>query len=419
MKLISLILIFVGFLTAEEIRVTTEGGSKNVYFSLKNREVARVDSDTWQLAFKSGNIAGTIRANKNTKVYVAVNMGIEDFKTPILVPELSNSELFRELYNDNTDWTMGAFNTGGAPESDFNYGWGEYVQGDGIYGNKLFVLEITKSGRREYRQFIINSVYNNSYYIELCNLDGSNPIENIINKSTFSTKNFAMFDVFENQIINEEPNRQEWDLLFTDYVTPIQAGPQIMYYNVAGVLQNQMTWVSKVAGIHSAEPTSDSYSPIINTIGYDWKTFSNGYIMEDYAYFVQRFSYNQDLSPVPSGEVYRIVFTNYEGGADKASTFEINTITASVDKDGNSRFAIYPNIISNGEEFNIIWNDNQRTIANQVQIIDSVGEVVYSENVNSVNSLTNLRINSNLSTGLYFVVFSIGNEVFTQKLMVK
>lgn len=419
MKLVSLILIFVGFLSAEEIRVTTEGGSKNVYFSLKNREVARVSSDNWQLMFKSGNIAGTIRANKNTRVYVALNMSIEDFKTPIVVSDLSNSELFRELHNDNTDWTMGAFNAGGAPEQDFNYGWGEYVQGDGIYGDKLFVIETTKSGRKEYRQFVINSVYNNSYYIELCNLDGSNPIENTINKSTFSTKNFVMFDVFENQIIDEEPNRQEWDLLFTDYITPIQAGPELMYYSVAGVLQNQMTWVSKVAGIHSSEPTSDTYSPMINTIGYDWKTFANGYIMEDFAYFVQRFSYNQDLSPVPSGEVYRIVFTNYEGGADKASTFELNMLTASVDKEGNSRFAIYPNIISNGEEFNIIWNDNQRTIANKVEIINITGEVVYAENINSVNALSNMRINTNLSTGMYFVVFSTGSEVFTQKLMVK
>ncbi len=419
MKLVSLFILFVSLLTAEEIRVTTEGGSKNVYFSLKNSEVARVESDGWQLSFKTGNIAGTIRANKNTRVYAALSLGIDDFKSPIEVSDLSNKELFEELHNDVSSWKMGAFNTGGAPEEDFNYGWGEYVQGDGIYGTKLFVLEITNNGRKEYKQFIINSVYNNSYFLEACDLDGENPIEKVINKGNYIGKNFVMYDVFENEIIDQEPNKTDWDLLFTEYVTPIQAGPQLMYYTVAGIQQNEMTWVSKVAGINSDEPTSDSYSSIINTIGYDWKTFSNGYIIEDYAYFVQRFTYGQDLTPIPSGEVYKIVFTNYEGGADKASSFEINPITASVDKDGNTRFAIYPNVISNGEEFNIIWNDNQRTIANQVKVINSVGEVVYSKNINSVNELTNMKINTNLSTGLYFVVFSNGSEVFTQKLMVK
>lgn len=417
MRLILVFIIAFNILNATEIRIPTEGGAKSVYFNLNSLESTNVNADDWQLSFKSGNIAGTIRSNKNTKVFRAIDLTIEDFKTPIDAADIVDKSKFVELINDPSDWKMGAFNDGGSPEEDFNYGWGEYSQGSGIFGSKLFVIESTIEGKKHQKQFVINSVSDNKYFIELCDLDGTNEFSNEINKSTFSDKNFVYFNILNNEVINNEPNINEWDLLFTEYVTPIQAGPDVLNYTVAGVLQHPSLWVSELEGDVSTEPSDDTYSPMINTIGYDWKKFDNGYVIEDKTYFAQKFTYNEDLERVGSGDIYRIRFTNYEGGTDKASTCEVNSLTSSVEYKIN-QFAIYPNIISQNESFNVVWNSNNRVITS-MRIINSNGEEILSKNLTSTNELSNIKIDSNLASGLYFVIFNYGNNIATQKLMVK
>lgn len=416
MKLLIIIIFSICSVKAAEVEVPTEGGIKSVFLKLENLERTYVDADNWQLAFKSGNIAGTIRSNKNTKVYKALELTIDDFKTSIEVNDLVDKSKFVEVLNDASDWKKGAFNDGGAPEEDFNYGWGEYSQGSGIFGTKLFVIESTIDGKKVQKQFVINSVSNNIYFIEMCDLDGTNEISNEINKATFSDKNFVYFNVADNLVLNVEPNINDWDLLFTEYVTPVQAGPDVLNYTVAGILQNPSLWVSELEGDINDEPKDETYSPLINTIGYDWKTFTNGYVIEDRTYFAQRFTYDENLNPVGSGNIYRIRFTNYEGGNTKASTFDLTTAISSVEKESN--FVIYPNIISQNESFNVVWSNSNKVI-NSMKIINSNGEVVLSKSLTSANELSNVRINNNFASGLYFVVFNSGTEVFTQKLMVK
>lgn len=416
MKLLLFLLIAICSINAAEVVVLTEGGFKSIFLKLENLERTFINADDWQLSFKSGNIAGTIRSNKNTKVYKALELTIYDFKTPIAINDLVDKSKFAEVLNDASDWKKGAFNDGGSPEEDFDYGWGEYQQGSGIFGTKLFVIESTIAGKKVQKQFVINSISNNKYFIEMCDLDGTNEIANEIDKATFSDKNFVYFNIADNMVLNVEPNINDWDLLFTEYVTPVQAGPDVLNYTVAGILQNPMLWVTELEGDISDVPADETFSPMINTIGYDWKTFDNGYVIEDRTYFAQRFTYNQDQEAVGSGDIYRIRFTNYEGGNAKASTFDLTTAISSVEKENN--FLIYPNIISQNESFNVVWSNSNKVI-NSMKIINSNGEEVLSKSLTSANELSNVRIRNNLASGLYFVVFNIGSEVFTQKLMVK
>lgn len=416
MKLLLILIITICSVKAAEVVVLTEGGIKSTFLKLENLERTFVDADDWQLAFKSGNIAGTIRSNKNTKVYKALELNIDDYKNPIDANDLVDKSKFIEVLNDASDWKKGAFNDGGSPEVDSNYGWGVNSQDSNILGTKLFVIESTIAGKKVQKQFVINSVSNNIYFIEMCDLDGTNEITNEIDKATFSDKNFVYFNVADNLVLNVEPNINDWDLLFTEYVTPVQAGPDVLNYTVAGVLQNPSLWVSELEGDINNEPNDETYSLLTNTIGYDWKTFSNGYVIEDRTYFAQRFTYDENLNPVGSGNIYRIRFTNYEGGNAKASTFDLTTATSSVEKESN--FVIYPNIISQNESFNVVWSNSNKVI-NSMKIINSNGEEVLSKSLTSANELSNVRISNNLASGLYFVVFNTGSEVFTQKLMVK
>lgn len=418
MKYLSIILLLFLSLKAEETTITLNGGSEMVFFNLKDNNMTSVNSTNWQLAFKSGAIAGTIRANSNTNVFEAINLSIDDFGKAIEQSSLSNSSEFKQTYNSNIDWKIGAFNQGGAPEEDYNYGWGEYIQSDGIYGNKLYVLEIINNGKKVYFQFVINSVVSNIYNISWSNLDGTNTQDFTINKATFSDKNFVYLDLFNTTVINNEPVKKQWDLLYSEYITPIQAGPDLLYYPVAGFLQNTNTWVSEMEGNVVSAPEDDTFSDEINMIGYDWKTFSGGtYVYKDATYFVQRFSYDSNFNPVPSGEIYRINFKGYTGGDQKTTVFEINSTTSSVNGKENKNFAVYPNVISQNEVFNVITS-NLRENA-QVKIFSSTGEMVYEKSLVAYTQLNNFRINNKLSTGIYFVVLTDNYNSYTQKLIVK
>ncbi len=49
-----------------------------------------------------------------------------------------------------------------------------------------------------------------------------------------------------------------------------------------------MLWVTELEGDITDEPADETFLPMINTIGYDWKTFDNGYVIEDRTYFAQK-----------------------------------------------------------------------------------------------------------------------------------
>ena len=416
MKLFFIIFLLALTSKAEEIRISTSGGKDMVFFNLADKSIQTAEENTWQLAFKAGAIAGTIRSNSNVNVYEAIELTIDGFKTPIELATLQDSTKFKLVYNSDINWKLGAFNDGGAPEDDYNYGWGSYVQGDGIYGTKLYVLEITVSGKKSYFQFVINSVLSSKYSIAWSNLDGTEDKTFEVDKSKFSDKLFAYFNIFNGELLNLEPVKNNWDLLFTNYITPIQAGPSIMYYPVSGILQNINTWVAELEGDVASNTQTDNYSTDINTIGYDWKTYSTGYVIEDRTYFAQRNKTNEDGSKSGDGDIYRIRFTKYEGGSEKASTFDISSPVNSVN-DGNSKFVIYPSIISSNEGFNIVSSDINENC--KIQILSLEGKLVYSQDMFIGNGLKINSIDKSITPGMYFVNIISKNNILTQKLIVK
>lgn len=400
---------------AEEIIIETMGGSEMIFFNLEDKSKISAEN-TWHLSFKSGNISGTVRSNSNTKVYEALKLGVEEFKNPIEISALSNPSEFKEVHNSNSDWKMGALNQGGAPEEDFNYGWGEYAQGDGIYGTKLFVIEITNQGKKVYFQFVINSVYNNKYYVEWSNLDGSDNKSLEINKATYSDKMFIYLDLVNEELKNIEPVKNNWNLLFTDYVEPLDAGNSIIYYSVSGVMQNQNTWVAELNGDVNSIPNSDLFATEINTIGYDWKRFENTYVIEDRTYFAQEFTLDENQNYVGNGEIYKIRFLDYSGGSEKKSTFDISTIISNVENE-LYKFVIYPNVISSSESINFINSGYEGNV--QVKIISLDGSEVYNQEF-YVNTQLNIKtLNLDLSRGFYLVNFFVNNNIYTQKLIIQ
>ncbi len=416
MKYLVFLLILTFSAKSEEIRVSTEGGTKMVFFNLSDKNQVSADAINWHLSFKSGSIAGTIRANTMVKVYEGIKLNIDNFKSAILENSLADTSEFRLVYNSDIDWKIGAFNQGGLPEEDFNYGWGEYVQGDGIYGRKLYVLEITINNKKEYFQFTINSVISSIYSISWSNLDGTNDKTLSINKKEFSDKHSIYLNLVSGELLNIEPTKPNWNLLFAEYITPIPNGGTFLYYPVAGILQNPNTWVAQLEGDIASAPTSATYSTDMSSIGYDWKTYTDKYVIEDRTYFAQNFKLDENGSPIGDGNVYRIRFLNYEGGKNKASTFDISSLTTSVGSEG-SQFGVYPNMISSGERFNIVSSSISGDC--NIQILSVNGQIVYENQMFIGNELSSFSVDKQLSPGLYFVKLNNNKTNFLQKLIVK
>lgn len=416
MKFLIFLLVLTFSVKSEEIRVTTEGGTKMVFFNLSDKNQVSADASNWHLSFKSSSIAGTIRANTMVKVYEGIKLNIDSFKSSILESTLADTSEFKLVYNSDTEWKIGAFNQGGLPEEDFNYGWGEYVQGDGIYGRKLYVLEVNINNKKEFFQFAINSVISSIYSISWSNLDGTNDKTLSIDKKDFSDKHFIYLNLVSGELLNFEPTKPNWNLLFAEYITPIPNAGTILYYPVAGILQSPNTWIAQLDGDIASAPTSATYSTDMSTIGYDWKTYTDKYVIEDRTYFAQNYKLDDNGSPIGDGNIYRIRFLNYEGGKNKASTFDISSLTTSVSSEG-SQFGIYPNVISRGESFNIVSSSINANCNIQVLSINS--QVVYENQLFIGNELNSINVNNQLSPGLYFIKLSINNTNYIQKLIVK
>ncbi|MBD0399917.1 T9SS type A sorting domain-containing protein [Flammeovirga sp. EKP202] len=82
---------------------------------------------------------------------------------------------------------------------------------------------------------------------------------------------------------------------------------------------------------------------------------------------------------------------------------------------------IIPNRITNGEEFQLSISGLREDNDMQIQIYNSQGHQVYSEEVQSIkahNFLKTINFTSQLASGMYYVIIKSGKDSTTKKLMV-
>ena len=115
-----------------------------------------------------------------------------------------------------------------------------------------------------------------TFYMRSANLDGSEDETITITKDP--DINFKSYSFNTNSVIDIEPNKNDWDLLFSQY-THVFQNPTLPYL-VTGVLLNRFnTSCAQEESIQFEEITYESigdydFSFDLNTIGYDWKSYS-------------------------------------------------------------------------------------------------------------------------------------------------
>ncbi|MDP1801464.1 MAG: HmuY family protein [Bacteroidota bacterium] len=127
-----------------------------------------------------------------------------------------------------------------------------------------------------YKKIQILSVTATVYNVKISNVNGSNEVIVTVPKNT--NLNYVYFSFNSNTVVNVEPDKETYDLLFSQY-THIYSNPFSVYL-VMGVLINPNK--VKIATVFDKpfneitvnDTTSHPFGTFHNTIGYYWKTYS-------------------------------------------------------------------------------------------------------------------------------------------------
>jgi hypothetical protein len=303
----------------EEISISLGGNLVyDIYYSFNQGEIAKVKRSDWDIAFSVPLQTAAIRINEGSGAELFSAGSANDWNN-LKIPTGTN--VVDKLWNDKSDWLIGAFNRYTDPSNVFNYSWGTYdhaVTYD-VLGDSVYVIKLTDGSQKKI--FIEKrDGHENKYYVTWANLDGSDSTTAIIDMNV-SNKNFVYFSLKENKIVDFEPDADLWDLLFTVYKEKIPINPgSFIDYDVMGVLINQQKSVAKVDDKNPEDAClcdAENFTNEADIIGWDWKEFDNqnkDYVLDkQLSYFVK----------VNDNETYQIHFTNYNGTQTGNISFKV------------------------------------------------------------------------------------------------
>lgn len=292
----------------------------DVFYSFEQGEIARVKRSDWDICFSVPLQTAAIRINEGSGVELFNAGSKEDWENPDLT---GGTNVAKKLWNDKSDWHVGAFNRYTDPDNVFNYSWGTYNHGTtyNVDGDSIYIIKLTDGSQK--KLFVEKrDGYDNYYKLKWANVDGSN-LDSAQIDMTETDKNFVYFSILDNSVIDYEPDSDTWDLLFTVFKEKIPINGSYIDYEVMGILSNLNYTSGKVEGKGPAEACdcdAGAFVETANAIGWDWKTFDNNTqeytITNNLSYFVK----------TSDGKIYQIYFTDYEGSKSGNVSFKIASI---------------------------------------------------------------------------------------------
>lgn len=408
MKIISSLLLFtfgaVAFAQKAD-SVITDGGKNSVYYSFNNGVQQEISNTDWDLAFTTKGFNASILINEagGAALYRYSN-NVSDWANVD-----TNGFAWSNLYNSLSTWTNGAFNNLNVFHPD--YGWGLYTMGThDINGSRIFILK-TSGGK--YKKILIEKMSAAGVFtVKTADVDGQNEKSFTLNKNASENagRHYILYSIDTESAAVSEPLEKDWDLLFTKFIQPVQAGPQVLYYQVYGIKTNNGCQVAVRRGlpVSSNDTSTLTWTDSITAIGSDWKSFNRTTfvyeITPDEAFFVR----------TAAGEVWKIWFTAFEGGAKGGFFFNTEKIagnTASVGTVNLPQLNYYPNPASDK-----LYIMNPGNGVAKVSLLSSSGQ-----RVQSIELLAGEQTQWDVSackSGIYFLEVSSESRIVYQKLLI-
>jgi len=410
----------------EEVTIDiTDDRTQDAYYDFQENQAVNIKSDNWDISFlNSLSSAISINGGHGVRLWHVTDGSIDDFNAPL--DTAGKFEIWEEQFNSTETWDIGAFNlglNGFADENPGEFGWGQYSQ-TVISGTELFVIKLRNG---DYKKIAIDELSTGIFYFFYSDLNNEN-VKNVdITKSNYADKLHVAYDLEMGEVVDREPMQEDWNLVFGKYIQIVEGEGVVQPYPVVGVRSNKGVKVAQLDDVEIVDdkfelPSEINFTNMITEIGHDWKelnfsTFEYD-IVEGRVYIAQKFATNENNDEVPVSEPVAIRFDNFAGGSFTFKTDDVSLSVKHNDYD-NSQFAIYPNVVSKGDNINMIYSGTDMGVAN-LSVYSSTGGLVISK---SVELNKNLQINdinaSNMSAGVYFVRIENNNSIYTQKFIVK
>lgn len=393
--------------------------ANHVFYSLSDQTKTVVDANSWHLAFSvqpsafpNNTLQGTtIRTNngKRVRIFETPFGDSNNFNLPL---DTAGILSWKELIDSDSTWDIGAFNNGldlsllphqGGPD----YGWGAYSSDTKGVESKGKVYVVTDNFNSFVKKlYIKNLAFDTAFNFTYANLDNSDSVSSTINKKAYNNKFFVYYNLKTNEILDFEPAKNNWDIVFTDYYTLATSSfgpPQRM--SVTGVLHKK--------GIEVARATDDlpdnvsvenrNFKKDINHIGYDWKAHvgQGVYVYPDSLTYLIRVG----------DKGYKMHFTRFGGVNNGAIVFNLmalETLSTLTPNNLTNGLSLYPNPTSSNLQIDNLQQDAA------IQIVNLSGQII--KNIKSSSNSENIDLTA-LQNGIYFVKITQNNSTSTHKII--
>lgn len=410
------------------------GYANDVFYSLKNGAAGTASNTNWHIAFQTtpqgpyGHVSIFANHTHGVDVYSLHLGAAANFATLSAADTIGKTGSAHQLFNSDSSWNFGALNKMNNPANAFDYSWGFYdQQTHKVVGDSLYLLMINdgttttayKLWVKEYVSTPIDSIH---WLFRIANFDGSEDTTLKIYRSpNFTDRLFAYYDVVNQTVLDREPSRSAWDILFTRYKEYIPGAPGSPYYSVTGVLSNFDVTVAEKVNMGPDDTVgfvSYPYSDIIGTIGSDWKTFNMTtfqYELEDSTYYF--------IKTKNTNEYYQLQFTGFNSANGriifgKRYLGAYNPLNVTDLNQALVAYKLVPNPA--GNNVNVLVDSKEKMDNTMLIVTDISGRIAFRSSVNVKSGLNAYSINtSGLASGTYVVNLTNGSWKATEKLVVQ
>jgi predicted secreted protein len=235
-----------------------------VFYNLATNTTVKTNIITdWDLGFEASDTGWRVILNTSRFMQAA--------KSGIVVFEDVISEEGLIMKFDRSD---------GNPDSTAVGNWFTVTGEDTLYSGFVYVIDMGYDENFDhlgYKKVIFQKLENNTYTIRTADLNGANEQTAVIEKD--ATKNYVCFS-FVNGIMDIEPDKTNWTLLFTKYSTLVQSLDGGWYpYSVLGVQLNPysvevcLDTLKAFEDLVLSDTLNYEFSSQRDYIGYEWKYY--------------------------------------------------------------------------------------------------------------------------------------------------
>ncbi len=379
----------------------------DVYYNMSTGAKDTVRNTNWHLAFSVRNVqppnnvllAATVRINEARGVTVYKSSQSLGNWTNF---DTTNWRLWPAGKDSDSSWDVGALNQGRT--NGFDFGWGDYnMTSHHVDGKAIFLVRIANGSSFTYKKLMITQLtLDTTWNFTFANLDGSDSTAVSFNKATYANKFFAYYNLVSKTFADREPVRSGWDLLFTRYVAKVSLFGVDTFYAVSGVLTNPLNvTTARVSGVHrdsSNRSMVSAYSPVINTIGWDWKISPMGPppptwpIADSLTFFVKK-----------GNIIYKMLFDKFAANPNNIvfNKSSVDVTAVSHVKGMMADVQLYPNPAK--DYLNIVAHTKINSSNATVSIIDMTGRTILSLPMSKFSGGFESRLNlTGINKGVYF-----------------